>query len=64
MIALITIQIISTGVNLFPELNNYYASLIWGGMLIVVLIMSTKMTSFAPKAKKIKAPKKAPEKAA
>ena len=32
--------------------------------LIVVLIMSTKMTNFAPKAKKIKAPKKAPEKAA
>ena len=64
LIALVTIQIIATGVNLFPKLNTYYASLIWGGLLIVVLIMSTKMTNFAPKAKKIKAPKKTPEKAA
>ncbi len=62
LIALFTIQIIATGVNLFPNLNTYYASLIWGGLLIVVLIMSTKMTGSAPK--KVKLPKKAPQKAA
>ena len=62
LIALVTIQIIATGVNLFPNLNTYYASLIWGGLLVVVLIMSTKMTGSAPK--KVKAPKKAPQKAA
>lgn len=62
LIALVTIQIISTGVNLFPNLNTYYASLIWGGLLIVVLIMSTRMTGSAPK--KVKAPKKAPQEAA
>lgn len=62
IIALVTIQIISTGVNLFPDMNTYYASLIWGGMLIVVLIMSTRMTGSKPK--KVKAPKKAPQKAA
>ena len=62
LIALFTIQIIATGVNLFPNLNTYYASLIWGGLLIVVLIMSTKMTGSAPK--KIKASKKEPQKAA
>lgn len=44
LLAIITIQIISTGVNLFPELNTYYASLIWGGLLILVLIASTKMS--------------------
>lgn len=56
LLAIITIQIISTGVNLFPELNTYYASLIWGGLLILVLIASTKMNS--GKVKKLKKPAK------
>ena len=43
MIAIVTIQIIATGVNMFPNLNTYYASLIWGGLLLVVLIMSSRM---------------------
>ena len=41
LIAIVTIQIIATGVNMFSNLNTYYASLIWGALLIVVLIMST-----------------------
>lgn len=44
LLAVITIQIIASGVNLFPKLNSYYASLIWGGLLLVVLITSTKMS--------------------
>ena len=40
LIAIVTIQIIATGVNMFSNLNTYYASLIWGALLIVVLIMS------------------------
>ena len=43
LIAIITIQIIATGVNMFPNLNTYYASLIWGGLLLIVLIMSSRM---------------------
>jgi len=43
LIAIVTIQIIATGVNMFPSLNTYYASLIWGGLLIIVLIMSTRV---------------------
>ena len=43
-LAIIAVQIISTGVNMFPQLNAYYANLIWGGLLILVLILSTKMT--------------------
>lgn len=43
LITIITIQIIATGVNLFPNLNTYYASLIWGGLLVIVLILSTRM---------------------
>ena len=43
LIAIVTIQIIATGVNMFPSLNTYYASLIWGGLLLVVLLLSTRM---------------------
>ena len=43
LIAIVTIQIIATGVNLFPNLNTYYANFIWSGLLIVVLIMSTRV---------------------
>lgn len=49
LLALVSIQIIASGVNMFPELNTYYASLIWGGLLIIVLIVSTKMTGGAKK---------------
>ena len=59
LIAIITIQIIATGVNMFPNLNTYYASLIWGGLLLVVLIMSSRMEGgvlrLMPKAAKKKA---------
>ena len=43
LIAIITIQIIATGVNMFSSLNTYYSSLIWGALLLIVLIMSTQM---------------------
>ena len=43
LIAIVTIQIIATGVNMFPNLNTYYASLIWGALLLVVLILSTRL---------------------
>ena len=43
LLSIVAVQIISSGVNMFPNLNAYYASLIWGGLLIIVLILSTKM---------------------
>ena len=55
LLAIIIVQIISSGVNLFPQLNTYYASLIWGGLLLIVLILSTRMTGegfFKKRAKK------------
>lgn len=54
-LAIISIQIIASGVNMFPSMNTYYASLIWGGLLIIVLILSTKLTGngfFVKKRKK------------
>ena len=62
LLSIVTVQIIATGVNLFPNLNTYYSSLIWGGMLVIVLIISTQVGSGAPK--KVKKAKKAPQKAA
>jgi simple sugar transport system permease protein len=62
VLSIITIQIIASGVNMFPQLNSYYAALIWGGLLLIVLIFSTKMSGegfFKPrKAKKLEEPKK------
>ena len=43
-LSIVIIQIIASGVNMFPNLNPYHASFIWGGLLILVLIFSTKMT--------------------
>ena len=62
LVSIVTVQIIATGINMFPEMNTYYSNLIWGGMLVVVLIISTQVGSGAPK--KIKKAKKAPQKAA
>ncbi|MGN0364095.1 MAG: ABC transporter permease [Bilifractor sp.] len=45
LFATIIIQIIASGVNMFAQLNTYYASLIWGGMLLIVLILSTKLAN-------------------
>lgn len=61
LLAILTIQCIATGVNLFSNMNTYYGSLIWGGLLIIVLIASTKMTGGV---KKLKAPKKTAQKTA
>jgi simple sugar transport system permease protein len=62
LVSIVTVQIIATGINMFPEMNTYYSNLIWGGMLVVVLIISTQVGSGAPK--RIKKAKKAPQKAA
>ena len=54
-LAIISIQIIASGVNMFSSLNTYYASLIWGGLLIIVLILSTQLNGdgfFARKRRK------------
>jgi Ribose/xylose/arabinose/galactoside ABC-type transport systems, permease components len=46
LLSVVAIQIIASGVNMFSKLNSYYASLIWGGLLILVLILSTRMNKF------------------
>lgn len=43
IVAIITIQVIATSVNMFPELNTYYGSLIWGALLLIVLMATTRL---------------------
>ena len=62
LLSIVTVKIIATGINMFPEMNTYYSNLIWGGMLVVVLIISTQVGSGAPK--RVKKIKKAPQKTA
>ena len=42
--SILIIQIITSGVNMFSDLNTYHGSFIYGGLLIVVLILSTFLT--------------------
>ncbi|MDO5422607.1 MAG: ABC transporter permease [Eubacteriales bacterium] len=58
LLSVIVIQIIASGVNMFSNLNPYHASLIWGGLLILVLIFSTRMNGESTFSKLLK-PKKA-----
>ena len=54
--SVLIIQIITSGVNMFGNLNTYHASMIYGGLLVVVLIICTFMdgtsTLKLPKKKK------------
>ena len=39
-IAVLILQMLSSYLNMFPNISNYYRDLIWGGALIAVLIMN------------------------
>lgn len=54
LLSIVAIQLISTGVNMFPQLNTYYANLIWGALLIIVLILGTFLNGNGFKMKKAK----------
>jgi simple sugar transport system permease protein len=59
LISILIIQVISSCVNMFPELNSYYGNLIWGAMLVIVLMATTRLLSDTKthKAGRIKLPK-------
>ena len=59
VLSVIIVQIIGSGVNMFSNLNAYYANLIWGALLLLVLILSTKMGADGFHFKKKKAAKAA-----
>lgn len=57
LIAIISIQIIATGVNMFTSLNTYFASFVWGGLLLIVLVLSTRISDGKRFKLKARAPK-------
>ncbi len=40
VLAIVTLQILSSGLNLFPQISNFYRDLIWGGVLLFVIASS------------------------
>ena len=56
--SVLIIQMITSGVNMFKGLNTYHGSFIYGGLLIVVLILSTFMQGDGFKFRKTKKIKK------
>lgn len=55
--SILIIQIITSGVNMFSNLNTYHGSFIYGTLLVVVLILSTFLGK--DRARRVKKPKKA-----
>jgi simple sugar transport system permease protein len=45
LISIITIQIIASGVNMFPDLNAFYGSLVSAVLLLIVLVATSYMVS-------------------
>jgi len=43
LISIIIIQVIASGVNMFPEINTYYSNLISAVLLLIVLITTSRM---------------------
>jgi len=40
VLAIILLRMLETGINRFPSISSYYISLIWGGVLILVMVMN------------------------
>jgi Ribose/xylose/arabinose/galactoside ABC-type transport systems, permease components len=40
-IAILILQFLSSGLNMFNNVSNFYRDVIWGGVLILVLVFNT-----------------------
>jgi simple sugar transport system permease protein len=40
VLAIVLLRMLETGINRFPSISSYYISLIWGGVLILVMVMN------------------------
>ncbi|MDR1768354.1 MAG: ABC transporter permease [Propionibacteriaceae bacterium] len=38
VLAIVILQILSSGLNMFPNISNFYRPLIWGGVLLAVMV--------------------------
>jgi simple sugar transport system permease protein len=39
LLAIVVLQILSSGLNRFPEMSSFFIPLIWGGVLLVVMVL-------------------------
>lgn len=39
LLAILVLQILSSGLNRFPEINSFFIPLIWGGVLLMVMVL-------------------------
>ncbi len=40
VMAILVLQVLSSGLNMFPNISNFYRPLIWGGVLLFVISMN------------------------
>jgi simple sugar transport system permease protein len=40
VLAIVLLRMLETGINRFPKISSYYISLIWGGVLILVMVLN------------------------
>ena len=40
VLAILLLQMLQTGINRFPQISSYYISLIWGGVLILIMVLN------------------------
>jgi simple sugar transport system permease protein len=57
VLAIAVLQMLSSGLNRFPQISSFYIPLIWGGVLIAVMVLN-----YFTENKKIKLPKTKPTK--
>lgn len=39
LLAILLLRMLETGINRFPQISSYYISLIWGGVLLLVMVL-------------------------
>jgi simple sugar transport system permease protein len=46
-LAILILQFLSSGLNMFNEVSNFYRDVIWGGVLILVLVFNRLLSTRA-----------------
>ena len=46
LLSILMLQVLSSGLNMFPSISNFYRPLIWGGVLLLVICMNEGVFSF------------------
>ncbi len=56
VLAIFLLRMLETGINRFPQISSYYISLIWGGVLLLVMVLDYFSAYRGPKKARIKTP--------